>query len=206
MWRALTFAFFAALFYVSYHNNMPAERGLFAVYAIAVMLFIVFFFDRNYRVASSTAYMLKQPALLHVVWVVFFLNGFSPYIGLKTESSISMFSNLHVEGGITNHLWLSKPPYLFDYIDTEQIATIHETNNPYLLKHNVEPKKDAIWFEVLRHMQEGDYAIRFTMNGREYDVAHSKTSPVFAEKIPLWKYKWLYFKPVDWRRPKACSH
>ena len=57
----------------------------------------------------------RQPLWVYAFPLVLFLSCLSPYIGLKTESSIAMFSNLHTEGGLTNHLLFDKPPYLFDY-------------------------------------------------------------------------------------------
>jgi len=51
----------------------------------------------------------------------------APYLGLKTESPIAMFSNLHTEGGISNHLLFSQPPYLFDY--QSKVVKVLDTNN-----------------------------------------------------------------------------
>lgn len=34
------------------------------------------------------------------------LNGLSPYLGLKTQSSFAMFSNLRTEGAVNNHLFM----------------------------------------------------------------------------------------------------
>lgn len=34
------------------------------------------------------------------------MNGLSPYLGLKTHNTCTMFSNLQVEGGRTNHLFM----------------------------------------------------------------------------------------------------
>jgi hypothetical protein len=43
-------------------------------------------------------------ALAWVVPAIALLNGATPYLGLKTVSNYSMFSNLRTEGGMTNHL------------------------------------------------------------------------------------------------------
>ena len=39
-----------------------------------------------------------------------------------------MFSNLHTEGGQTNHLLFSSPPYLFDY--QQDVVQIIATSSP----------------------------------------------------------------------------
>jgi hypothetical protein len=56
-----------------------------------------------------------RPVWLSLVPVIFFLNGASPYLGLKTESSIAMFSNLHTEGHQTNHLLTGQLPFAASY-------------------------------------------------------------------------------------------
>ncbi len=45
-----------------------------------------------------------RPTVLLVVPLLALANGAMPYLGLKTVSSYSMFSNLHTEDGATNHL------------------------------------------------------------------------------------------------------
>ena len=42
----------------------------------------------------------RQPLWVYSFPLVLFLTCLSPYMGLKTESSIAMFSNLHTEGGV----------------------------------------------------------------------------------------------------------
>ncbi|HIE71964.1 MAG TPA: hypothetical protein EYP98_18285, partial [Planctomycetes bacterium] len=61
-------------------------------------------------VASATAtpapQRLSTPVRMAGTFIVFvvFLNGASPYLGLKTEHSFAMFSNLQTEGDEWNHL------------------------------------------------------------------------------------------------------
>ena len=44
-----------------------------------------------------------------------FANGTLPYLGLKTENSYAMFSNLRTEGGETNHYVVPSNVQIFDY-------------------------------------------------------------------------------------------
>ena len=64
---------------------------------------------------------------------LFVLGGLSPYLGLKTHSTYSMFSNLRVEGGKTNHLlyrpWMAPLPFLAD------LVTIRATDLPSVRKY-----------------------------------------------------------------------
>ena len=43
------------------------------------------------------------------------LNGLCPYLGLKTQATWSMLSNLHVEGGKTNHWLVPASAQVFGY-------------------------------------------------------------------------------------------
>ena len=47
--------------------------------------------------------------------VLVVLNGSSPYLGLKTETSFAMFSNLRTIGGLSNHLLVGAGVQVFDY-------------------------------------------------------------------------------------------
>lgn len=47
--------------------------------------------------------------------ILVFVNGATPYLGLKTRSAFAMFSNLRTEGGQTNHLLVPVSAQLFAY-------------------------------------------------------------------------------------------
>jgi hypothetical protein len=61
---------------------------------------------------------LKPSAVAVTMWALLALNGMSPYLGLKTESSFSMFSNLRTEGGDWNHLFVPSPVQIFPLQDS----------------------------------------------------------------------------------------
>ncbi len=66
---------------------------------------------------------------LHSVLIVLFvLNGLSPYLGLKTISNFSMFSNLRVEGKGSNHLLVNDELEITSYND--DIAWIISAEGP----------------------------------------------------------------------------
>jgi len=44
--------------------------------------------------------------MARLLTVLLVFNGLCPYVGLKTGSSFAMYSNLHTEGGICNHLFM----------------------------------------------------------------------------------------------------
>ncbi len=54
-------------------------------------------------------------------------NGLSPYLGLKTESSFTMFSNLYTEKGSWNHLFIPEAVRVFPYQD--ELVRITDSND-----------------------------------------------------------------------------
>jgi len=62
------------------------------------------------------------------------LNGAAPYLGLKTQSTWALWSNLRVEGGTTNHLFIPASLQLFGY--TGECVTVTKTNVPALQDHH----------------------------------------------------------------------
>lgn len=145
----------------------------------------------------------RQPLWLHAIPLALFVACASPYIGLKTESSINMFSNLHTEGGETNHLLFARPPYLFAYQD--DVVEILDSSHPYLL-HLRERGEHMVLYhlkDVLRRDRE--HWVTYRLNGIvEEDVTH-RSFPAF-EQPSLLERAFLVFKTVDVRRPKVCTH
>jgi len=63
----------------------------------------------------SRSLRLRHP-IFAVGMLLLVVNGLSPYVGLKTESSLTMFSNLHTEGGRWNHLFIPEAVRIFPYL------------------------------------------------------------------------------------------
>jgi hypothetical protein len=145
----------------------------------------------------------RQPLWVYALPLVLFLSCLSPYIGLKTESSIAMFSNLHTEGGQTNHLLFDKPPYLFDY--QKDVVEIVATSSPAL--QNIAAHGDSmVWFQLWQHLRwNRQHWVTFRRDG----VLHEKVTAATLAHLPkpnLLERKFLLFKAVDFDRPKVCTH
>ena len=149
------------------------------------------------------AQVQRQPLWVYAFPLILFLSCLSPYLGLKTESSIAMFSNLHTEGGQTNHLLLDAPPYLFGY--QSDVAEIVATSSPQL--QNVAAERDSmVWFSLQQFLRSHPNEwVTFRRNG----VLHEQVSAASIAHLPPpnWlERKFLIFKTVDFDRPKACTH
>lgn len=145
----------------------------------------------------------RQSWWVYALPTFLFISAASPYLGLKTETSIAMFSNLHTEGGVTNHLLFNKPPYLFDY--QANVARVIETNDRELSVSARNPGFALVEHDIAMRLS-GDPRmwITYEMNGTVHERVTAETFPGHR---PNWlERKLLDFKPVDWDRPKICTH
>ncbi len=177
----------------SYWSFMP----IFAFYSIPIYVILLFSIKVNKKKFKNS-----KSGLLYLVPLISFLNGLSPYLGLKTQSSLSMYSNLHVEGGTTNHFIHGVLPGFWNYSD--EVITIIRSND--------------------NHLKEGEVLVRYELDRRLYNMenieltvqSNQKNTPqqistnngnwknTYAESNWLVK-KYLLFKNVDFTRPKVCS-
>ena len=144
----------------------------------------------------------RRPLWVYLVPGMFFLSCLSPYVGLKTESSINMFSNLHTEGGQTNHLLFTKPPYLFSY--QNEVVKIVDSSEPYLVRQS-RAGNYHILLDLKRRLRWNPEAwVTYVKDGETVTRAKAAT---FGDDMPnVLERKFLVFKLVDFSRPKVCTH
>ncbi len=127
------------------------------------------------------------------------LNGASPYLGLKTETSFSMFSNLRTEAGEENHLLLPR----LDWFDLQDdVVEIGASNVPDLAPFAATGER-VVWFEVRRALdRRRDESLRVTYR-REGPWIEASS----AEPIPLLLDRALVFRPLPPAgAPPTCRH
>ena len=142
------------------------------------------------------------PKWAYVLPGVLFVSCLSPYLGLKTESSIAMFSNLHTEGGTTNHLIITSPLYIADY--QRDVAILTDSSDPSM-QDRARRGLGMVRFDLERWFRRHpDDWVSFTMNGRQFNRTSAATYPL--PDYNLIERELLVFKPVDLARPKVCTH
>ncbi len=143
----------------------------------------------------------RQPAWLYIIPGIFFLTCWSPYVGLKTESSINMFSNLHTEAGETNHLLFDKPPYLFDY--QEDVVKVLDSSIASL-RRQAESGQQHILFALEETLRQNPQEwVTYDLRGQRFEQV---TAADLGRAPTLLERKLLRFKLVDFNRPKVCTH
>lgn len=144
----------------------------------------------------------RQPAWIYALPALLFVSCLSPYVGLKTESSIAMFSNLQTEGGASNHLVFQKPVPLFGY--QRSVAVIEDSSSKYL-RGFAKRREGLVKFELgLWLFYNPTEWVTFTMDGRRYERA---TAASLGWDWPnVIERNLLIFKPVPMKEPRYCTH
>lgn len=148
-----------------------------------------------------------RPGLLWTLLLLVVLNGMSQYLGLKTETCFTMYSNLRTEGGVHNHLFV--PPWKVASYQ-EDLVEIISTNIPELqaFMHG----SDLLTSFELRRMVSataGDFEIAFKRNGEFQQLYRRGDETPDSELLrphPLWQAKLLHFRPVSTAKCAPCQH
>ncbi len=97
----------------------------------------------------SRSLRLRHP-IFAVGMLVLVVNSLSPYVGLKTESSFTMFSNLHTEGGRWNHLFIPEAVRIFPYQD-DLVRIV--ASNDRALEASTRNGQRLVRFELERYLR-----------------------------------------------------
>ncbi len=132
------------------------------------------------------------------------LNGFSPYLGLKTEHSYTMFSNIRTEGEVWNHYLVPRGVRVFGLQD--QPLRIVRSSDPYLERLG-RRGYSLVPFDLQRWAQQHpDAAVVYdTPEGRRR-VPRAADDPFLAEPLHPLLVKLLLFRPIPPPERNACLH
>lgn len=172
----------------------------YAVYiAIAFVRVVLCESPRSYHISIGTPHY----ALILIV----FLNGLSPYLGTKTLSSFSMYSNLRVEPTYTNHLFMPNSLDIFGYLsDTVRLsASADPTHAPLVAS----PTERLPYLELCAYLARGKEKPPATRTTLTYErngftrTAH-QGDPIPSD-CPWWlPRKLLRFQPIGEGAEKHC--
>jgi hypothetical protein len=145
----------------------------------------------------------RRPLWLYAVPATLFILCTAPYLGLRTEASIAMFSNLHTEAGVSNHLLISEPLALFPY--ESEVAMIKASSDPDL-QHFADRNLGLVMFALKERLRKkpGQW-VTYELNGVRYERATAQSLGALTH-ASFWERKLLIFKHVDFARPKVCTH
>jgi hypothetical protein len=179
------------------------QRTLFFLYAPTLFaIFVATLVTRSERPAYDPASLRIARPVLWLFPLLVALNGSAPYLGLKTEGSFAMFSNLRTEGGETNHFLVRRALRLGGYDD---LVTIVES--PFEQLNRVQARGDAIpFFDLwLAASRAPDASVRYVRGGALRNVERVGDDPELSRPVP-----YVARKLVRFRSPKSpygrCQH
>lgn len=170
-----------------------ATRALWALYTAGLMALAVL--GQRRSTARGRPRLLGAPAALALFPSLLVLNGLCPYLGLKTETSFAMFSNLRTEGELGNHLLLRRAPRLAAF--QEGLVKVLDSSDPGLSRFARSPLL-FVFFEFRdQASRRPEASVRYLRHGRVHDVPRIADDPLLAEPPPAWQRRLLLFRLVD---------
>jgi hypothetical protein len=134
------------------------------------------------------------------------LNGLCPYLGLKTETSFTMFSNLRTEEGRTNHLFVPTALQWGSY--QRGLVQVLASDHPSLhqLRDWLLPR-----FELERLLFEAEGDVQATVRTPTGILVVRKRDGVLEgyDRPPRYSWAWgrvLLFRPVTPTGKMLCTH
>lgn len=153
---------------------------------------------------------LRKPfSLAHmsliILPIIVFLNGMSPYLGLKTEYSFSMFSNLRTEGRVSNHFIMPAGFQIFNYQD--DLVEIISTSE-YGLNENIEREELITFFELRDRVSvfRPEFVEYIYKGEHHYYNANEPDYAGLQERHPIILRKLMRFRPVNKSGIQTCAH
>jgi hypothetical protein len=178
------------------------------VYSLVYIGLLVWFMLADNREpagkTASLSFSVPHPFFL-IVPVIVFLNGLSPYLGLKTENSFAMFSNLRTEGNVSNHYILPASFQVFDF--QKDMVEIVSSSDPYL--HSLAAtNKIMVFFDFKNYVaQFRPEQVEYIRNGQRQEFLLQSASPndeLLTKDLILRKL--LRFRTISRNEPQPCSH
>ena len=194
-------------------NNWPVLHpiffGIWIVYGVLVasVFAATVYSQRSFFVYEGRE--LRTAAVLMPIPLLVLLNGWMPYLGLKTGNSFAMFSNLRTEGGKSNHLVIPASIQIFDF--QRDLVTV-ESSNIRELRLIAERGTAVPWFTVRRHVAAAanggrrGIQLAYIRDGIRHATANAEADPEFAAPIPWLAHKFLVFREVDTGPRQMCRH
>ena len=130
----------------------------------------------------------------------------NPYLGLKTETSFSMFSNLQTEESQWNHCFLPNWLRVFGYQD--HLVTIIKTSIPILQKAILNDYQ-LVYTQFLAITSHTDYTddhVTYDYKGQRHEVGRIGDDPVLSLRLGFFKRKYFAFRNVKRPGKNTMSH
>lgn len=181
---------------------------LFLTVAAALIAALIgLFLESRGDAAVERDHRPSSPFFIVVTLVI--LNGLSPYLGLKTRSAFTMYSNLSFAPGATNHL--AAPPSLDLFGIIGDSVTITATEDPELQSRLAIAGPELPYIALCAYLEGVDdlsaavktpYGLSYERNGR---VESARRFAPLPSDCPGWiARRLLFFGPTGHRSENVC--
>lgn len=197
---ALAFLLLASLItYVPWDGlELAIERAVqitFLVYALLLSGLASFLL----RLGGSFTYRPGFLRLAHPVWFIgpalVVLNGVSPYMGLKTQSTFTMYSNLQTEVGRWNHLVVPEEMQLFTFQD--DLVRVVDANRDSGLGRYAGTDTELVLFAMRTYADaRPDTRLVYATDGHVRTAARVGDDPLVGQSPNPLLRKLLFFRDV----------
>ncbi|OMC30577.1 hypothetical protein A5740_16285 [Mycobacterium sp. GA-1841] len=194
--------------------GLPWHTLLVLTWAVAVGPGMYAVVQRYRAVPVATTESRRLPlVVLLLVPLLAFVNGLTPYLGLKTVANYSMFSNLRTEDGTTNHLLpgmgaLELVGYQRDTVTVVGLRLPDRTDDLTYLRRQArwvseDPPVRIPWLELRRSVLLWRDAgldgigLAYVRDGVSHMADDAVSDAALAAPLPWWQRHLLAFRAVD---------
>ena len=171
------------------------------VLVVAIGLSLLGSYRQNARRPSRLELLPPLRSVGAILLALLVLNASSPYLGGKTTSSFTMFSNLRTEGGESNHLFL---PRLNFPTKQDDLVEIHTTSNAFLRQVAAAGHRVA-YHEVRRAVRDDPSAsVEFTRSGERFTLEDASVDPDLVA-LGFFQRKLFHYRTVNVEGPPVCQ-
>ncbi|MDO9373219.1 MAG: hypothetical protein Q7T76_02315 [Ferruginibacter sp.] len=168
--------------------------------------FVFSMLRKNKPAVIETKYF-SMPSWSFIVFpVIVFLNGLTPYLGLKTENAYAMFSNLRTEGGKTNHYLVPVSTQIFDY--QKDLVEIVSSTDPLLNKIKRENQL-MVYFSFKNYINsKKPMRVEYLRNGEKkiFEWDNPITHGDLLQRDSRFLRKIMNYRTISKYEPQPCNH
>ncbi len=173
---------------------------LFVGYALGLLLA----FLACVRAGSPVVHRRGTLRLASALWVVgpalVVANAASPYLGLKTQSTFTMYSNLQTEGDRWNHLVLPEAVQVFGLQD--ELVTILASSDPAMQEAAESDRRWVVSGLRAWAARHPDASLSYAVGDRRYDIPRVGDDPRL--RASLIERKAAHFRDVPPQAGNFC--
>jgi hypothetical protein len=174
---------------------------------LLIVTYVLYMRRCKLELEGAFAMFRIRPVGFWFVPLLILLNGMSPYLGLKTQTSFSMFSNLRTEGGISNHIFM---PSSLQINDLQKDLVEIKATDLNEMKQYISNDQYITYFEFQRIVSEANknFYVNYMRNNQPQSIKMLNNISTKPElQIP---HNWIVgklvrFRPID-KGVCLCKH